>query len=79
MRAPLPVMMKAIALPELQPVRLTTACTSDARLGVVWSAPLAPMVGQPRGDQATDAVVRALPEMSSAVAMNVAALSVACA
>src|ERR671932_180386 len=78
-RWPLPVMMKARALPLVQPGRLTISCTKLARLGVRWSAPAAPIVVQAGGDQEAEALLRARVETLPVAVVKVAALSAACA
>src|ERR671937_724412 len=71
--------MKASALPLVQPGRLTTSCTSEARLGVRWSAPAAPSVAHAGGDQEAEALVRARAELLAVAVEKVAALSTASA
>src|SRR5262245_644913 len=76
-RVPLPVITKAIELPETQPARFTTCCTMLARLGVRWFRPASLAVVQDTGAQATVAVVRGRLDMFEAVDANVGAWSMA--
>jgi hypothetical protein len=71
-RCPLPVMMKAIALPLAQPGRLTTCCITAARLGVRWFAP-SWLALQAAGDHCTEALVRGREETLKLAVVKVAA------
>src|SRR5262245_13925752 len=77
MRAPVPVITRAIALPELQPERPTISCTMLARLGVRWLGPAWWTVVHAAGAQATVAVVRGRLETLPVVDANAVALSLA--
>jgi len=72
-------MMSASALPDAQPGRSTTSCTTAARFGVRWSGPPSSAVVHEAGLQATDAVVLGREEILFAEEAKVEALSAACA
>jgi hypothetical protein len=76
-RCPLPLTMKAIALPLAQPGRPTTCYITAARLGVRWFPPAWPAL-QAAGDHCTEALVRGREETLKLPVAKVAALSAAC-
>src|SRR5215217_206322 len=57
-RWPVPVMIRARALPGAQPVRPTTSWTTADRSVVRWLVPASPMVAQAAGFQVAAALVR---------------------
>ena len=71
--------MMAKAFPLVQSVRLTIACTTAARSGVLWSAPAAPISVHGAGSQFADALVVCREETLNDEDVNVEAFPVSSA